>query len=50
MVGIKSTALHFGVDTKPWLSGFAAGTVGLLGVAGATDPSLHLLVHNPGEG
>mmetsp|Transcript_3520 Transcript_3520/g.10224 ORF Transcript_3520/g.10224 Transcript_3520/m.10224 type:complete len:516 (+) Transcript_3520:248-1795(+) len=36
VVGIKSTALHFGVDTKPWLSGFAAGTVGLLGVAGCT--------------
>ncbi len=35
VVGIKSTALHFGADTKPWLSAFAASTVGLLGVAGA---------------
>ena len=33
-VGVKSTALLFGDQTKLWLSGFAVGTIGLLQVAG----------------
>lgn len=32
--GVKSTALLFKDATKPWLSGFAVGAIGLLGVAG----------------
>ncbi len=32
--GIKSTALRFGEQTKPWLSGFAAGCTALLAYTG----------------
>ena len=34
-VGVKSTALHFGADTKRWLSGFAAAQAASLAVCGA---------------
>lgn len=34
MVGVHSTALHFGEDTKAYLSLFATGTIGLLATAG----------------
>jgi 4-hydroxybenzoate polyprenyltransferase len=34
MVGVKSTALLFGDKTKRWLSGFAAGSVSGLALAG----------------
>ena len=34
VVGIKSTALLFGDNTKLWLAGFAASSVGLLGLTG----------------
>ena len=33
-VGVRSTALHFGAQTKPWLAGFGAGMVACLGAAG----------------
>jgi 4-hydroxybenzoate polyprenyltransferase len=33
-VGIKSTALMFGVRTRPWLFAFYGAAVGLMGVAG----------------
>ncbi|TPX64835.1 hypothetical protein SpCBS45565_g05585 [Spizellomyces sp. 'palustris'] len=32
--GVKSTALRFGANAKPWLTGFAASTVGFLSLAG----------------
>ena len=35
-VGVKSTALLFGRQTRPWLGGFYAGTIALLVVAGAS--------------
>lgn len=34
MIGIKSTALRFGDDTKLWLSGFSTGMISGLTVAG----------------
>ena len=34
VVGIKSTALLFGDNTKLWLAGFAASSVGFLGLTG----------------
>lgn len=34
-MGIKSTALTFGDQTKTYLAGFSAATTGLLAVAGA---------------
>ena len=34
VVGIKSTALLFGGNTKTWLSGFAASSIGFLGLTG----------------
>lgn len=34
MIGIKSTALKFGDNTRPWLWGFYAATAGLLTAAG----------------
>jgi 4-hydroxybenzoate polyprenyltransferase len=34
IVGVKSTALRFGADTKQWLAGFATVMVGSLGAAG----------------
>ena len=33
-IGVKSTALMFREQTKPWLTGFAAAMVAGLGVAG----------------
>lgn len=35
LIGVKSTALKFGSNTKPWLIGFYAGTIVLFGLAGA---------------
>lgn len=32
--GVKSTALLFGEQTRPWLSGFAAGSAGLWALSG----------------
>ena len=40
VVGIKSTALLFGVNTKAWLSGFAASSVTFLGLTGENDAIL----------
>ena len=40
VVGIKSTALLFGVNTKAWLSGFAASSVSFLGLTGESDEVL----------
>ena len=37
VVGIKSTALLFGVNTKAWLSGFAASSVSFLALTGESD-------------
>jgi len=34
-IGVKSTALKFGDETKLWLAGFASGVTGGLAVAGA---------------
>ncbi|VDM83103.1 unnamed protein product [Strongylus vulgaris] len=34
MIGVKSTALRFGDNTKLWLSGFGAATVGGLFLTG----------------
>ncbi len=34
-IGVKSTALRFGENTKPWLAGFSAVTVASLGVVGS---------------
>jgi len=34
MIGIKSTALLFGSNTRPWLAAFYAGAVALIGAAG----------------
>lgn len=34
-IGVKSTALKFGDQTKLWLTGFATGVSGGLAVAGA---------------
>jgi len=34
-IGVKSTALKFGDNTKQWLMGFASGVSGGLAVAGA---------------
>lgn len=34
LIGVKSTALHFGDQTKLWLSGFASGMVGSLYILG----------------
>ena len=34
LIGVKSTALKFGDDTKKWLTGFAGGMAGLLTMAG----------------
>lgn len=34
MIGVKSTALKFGEQTKPWLNGFAFGMISCLGLAG----------------
>lgn len=34
MVGVKSTALRFGDQTKRWLNGFAFGMISCLGLAG----------------
>ena len=33
-IGVKSTALLFGAQTKPWLAGFYAGTIALLAASG----------------
>jgi 4-hydroxybenzoate polyprenyltransferase len=35
LIGVKSTALKFGADTRPWLYGFYAATILLAGLAGA---------------
>ena len=35
LIGIKSTALLFGENTRPMLAGFYAGAVALIGIAGA---------------
>ncbi|XP_006885388.1 PREDICTED: 4-hydroxybenzoate polyprenyltransferase, mitochondrial [Elephantulus edwardii] len=35
LIGLKSTALRFGENTKQWLSGFSAAMVGALGLVGA---------------
>ena len=35
MIGIKSTALLFGENTRPMLAAFYAGAVVLIGIAGA---------------
>jgi 4-hydroxybenzoate polyprenyltransferase len=35
LIGVKSTALRFGSATRLWLYGFYAGTICLLGLAGA---------------
>ena len=42
--GVKSTALLFGDATKPWLTAFGVGTIGLLGAAGGAPcrPPTHL--------
>lgn len=37
VVGIKSTALLFGVNTKAWLSGFAASSISFLGLTGKSN-------------
>ena len=37
VVGIKSTALLFGANTKAWLSGFAASSVSFLGLTGKSN-------------
>lgn len=42
VVGIKSTALLFGVNTKACLSGFAASSIGFLGLTGVS----HALLSN----
>lgn len=34
LIGVKSTALRFGDQTKWWLSGFASGMVGSLAILG----------------
>ncbi|VDP34780.1 unnamed protein product [Heligmosomoides polygyrus] len=34
MIGVKSTALRFGENTKPWLTGFGTAAVAGLGLAG----------------
>lgn len=34
LIGVKSTALKFGADTKPWLWGFYAATLALTAAAG----------------
>ena len=34
-IGVKSTALKFGDNTKRWLMGFASGVTGGFAVAGA---------------
>ncbi len=34
-VGVRSTALHFGADTKRWLAGFATAQTALLVLAGS---------------
>jgi len=34
LIGVKSTALKFGDQTKPWLTGFGTGMVSLLGLTG----------------
>lgn len=34
LIGVKSTALRFGDNTKTWLTGFAAVTISGLGTAG----------------
>ena len=34
VVGIKSTALLFGENTKLWLAGFAVSSIGFLGLTG----------------
>lgn len=34
LIGVKSTALRFGTASKPWVAGFYAGTILLLGLAG----------------
>ena len=36
LIGVKSTALKFGADTKPWLWGFYAATIALMAAAGWT--------------
>eukprot|EP01137_Pigoraptor_chileana_P033324 Opistho-2@24027 len=35
LVGVKSTALRFGDNTRPWLSLFAVSTIGGLALSGA---------------
>jgi len=35
IAGVKSTALLFGDNTKPWLSAFAAGQIALLALTGS---------------
>ncbi len=40
MAGVKSTALLFGEQTRPWLSGFALGASGLWGLSGASFSSV----------
>ncbi|CAD6188209.1 unnamed protein product [Caenorhabditis auriculariae] len=34
LIGVKSTALRFGEDTKKWLTGFSTSSVGLLALSG----------------
>ena len=44
VVGIKSTALLFGANTKAWLSGFAASGVSFLGLTGENDVIVNCVI------
>lgn len=37
LVGVKSTAIHFGADTAKWLSGFSVGMVSCLALVGVNQ-------------